>query len=41
MGAVIALSFELPPDETKMVPFALACDQPVMDFGGGRHWYPR
>jgi non-lysosomal glucosylceramidase len=41
IGAAVAIRFELAPGESKTVPFALAWDLPIMQFGAGRQWYRR
>lgn len=41
IGAAVAVTFHLEPGETKVVPFALAWDFPVMQFGWGVEWYKR
>jgi non-lysosomal glucosylceramidase len=41
IGAAVAVKFVLGPGESKTVPFALAWDMPVMEFGAGRQWYRR
>jgi non-lysosomal glucosylceramidase len=38
IGAALAATFELAPGETRRVPFALAWDFPVAEFGSGRRW---
>lgn len=35
----IAVTFELKPGETKVVPMVIAWDLPMVQFGGGRKWY--
>ncbi len=41
IGAALAATFELAPGEARTVPFALAWDFPVVEFGSGRRWHPR
>jgi non-lysosomal glucosylceramidase len=41
IGAALAATFELAPGETLRVPFALAWDFPIAEFGAGRRWHPR
>jgi len=41
IGAGLAATFELAPGETRSVPFALAWDFPVAEFGSGRRWHRR
>jgi non-lysosomal glucosylceramidase len=38
IGAALAATFELAPGETRRIPFALAWDFPVVEFGSGRRW---
>ena len=41
IAAALAVTFELAPGETRSVPFALAWDLPIMQFGSGTRWYKR
>jgi non-lysosomal glucosylceramidase len=41
IGAALAATLELAPGESRTVPFALAWDFPVAEFGSGRRWHRR
>ena len=41
IGAALAATFELAPGEARSIPFALAWDFPVAEFGSGRRWHRR
>ncbi len=41
IGAALAATFELHPGEVRSIPFALAWDLPVAEFGSGRRWHRR
>jgi non-lysosomal glucosylceramidase len=41
IGAALAATIELAPGESRTVPFALAWDFPVAEFGSGRRWHRR
>jgi non-lysosomal glucosylceramidase len=41
IAAALAVTFDLAPHETRVAPFALAWDLPVMQFGSGTRWYKR
>ncbi len=41
IGAAVAATVELAPDERRSLRFALAWDLPVVEFGAGRQWWKR
>jgi non-lysosomal glucosylceramidase len=41
IGAALAATFTLEPGGARSLPFALAWDLPVMEFGSGRRWHRR
>jgi non-lysosomal glucosylceramidase len=41
IGAALAVTIDLAPGEVKTIPFALAWDFPITEFGAGTQWYKR
>ncbi|HLF25013.1 MAG TPA: non-lysosomal glucosylceramidase [Anaerolineae bacterium] len=41
IGAALVATIELNPGETRNIPFALAWDFPITEFGSGTQWYKR
>ncbi len=41
LAAALAVTFDLLPGETRLLPFALAWDFPIVEFGSGTQWYKR